>query len=328
MKLWLHTLRALAQPRRAGPIGLVCVVMIYAQQWFTRDWAAVGVATAMVTYFLTVGPYSWRRLFPPGARISLGRLVVYALVGGIPSTLGWWLPRWSGLGSTFLTAGVNAMVVTSLFWVGGWGLARDIEQEQRVAFAEARAEQLARQAEQAQLLALRAHLDPHFLFNTLNAIAEWTREDPLVAEAAILRLSEVLREVMAGVKASHWPLARELEIVRAVWDLHAIRDPARFVVDWQVPDPVPAVEVPPLVLLPVVENAVKHGPAAGHSGPMTLTVTPGRIRIGNPGPFGGPRDGGEGLRLVRRRLQLAYGDEARFEIRTEGDRTVATLELP
>lgn len=325
MTLWLSTLRALAQPRRAVPIALVCAAMLLAQWWFTRDGWAVVVALALVAWFVLVGPWSWRALFPD--RLRPARLPLYVLLGGLPAALGWLLPRWSGLGDTFLTAGVNTLVVASLFWVGGWGLARDIEHEARLEQAEARAALAQRQAEQARLLALRAHLDPHFLFNTLNAIAEWTREDPEVAEAAILRLSALLRELMAGVEAEAWPLARELQVARAVWDLYAVRDPGRYQVQWSVPEPLPTVQVPPLLLLPLVENAVKHGPAAGHKGPLVLVVGPGELRIENPGPFRGPREGGEGLALVRRRLALA-GPGWAFSIAGEGDRTVARVQLP
>ena len=75
-----------------------------------------------------------------------------------------------------------------------------------------RGEALTREAEHAQLLALRSHLDPHFLFNTLNAIAEWCRSDGLVAEKAILQLSSMLRTMMTGIQETGWPLAKELEL--------------------------------------------------------------------------------------------------------------------
>lgn len=331
MTLWRDTLAALAAPRRAVPIALVVFAMTIAQWWFSQGAAATVLGLAMATTFVLTGPYAWRRLFPPGQPITAGRLLLYALVGTIPSLAGWLLPRLGDVPATFLSATVNTGVVTTLFWAGGWGLARDIELEASLQAAEARVEALARQAEQAELLALRAHLDPHFLFNTLNAIAEWTREDAEVAEAAILRLSALLREVMAGVRAPRWPLARELDVVRAVFELHAIRDPDRFRVSWALPDPLPAASVPPLLLLPLVENAVKHGPAAGHRGAMRFELhgpDPLRVRVCNPGPFTGRRAGGEGLALVERRLHLAYGDAATFTIEAvEGD-TVATVLLP
>ena len=89
------------------------------------------------------------------------------------------------------------LVCLALFLVGGWGLARDIWFERRLARAEAQVVGLAREAERAQLMALRTHLDPHFLFNTLNAIAEWCRQDGETAERAVLQLSAMLRTVLA-----------------------------------------------------------------------------------------------------------------------------------
>ena len=80
--------------------------------------------------------------------------------------------------------------------------------EQHLLASQARAAALEREAEHAQLLALRSHFDPHFLFNTLNAIAEWCREDGLVAERAILALSSMLHTIMTAIRATRWPLAR------------------------------------------------------------------------------------------------------------------------
>jgi len=90
-------------------------------------------------------------------------------------------------------------VSLALFLVGGWGLARDIDLDARLRAAETRAVELTRAAEAAELLALRAHLDPHFLFNTLNAIAEWCLKDGAVAEEAVLKLSAMLRTLLDGV---------------------------------------------------------------------------------------------------------------------------------
>jgi two-component system, LytTR family, sensor histidine kinase AlgZ len=90
--------------------------------------------------------------------------------------------------------------------------------------------------------------------------------------------------------------------------------------------------VPPLVLLPLAENAVKHGPAAGHAGEISLRATAegGRLRVAlaNPGRYAGPRPGSDGLPTVERRLALAYGGRARLSITAEGERTVAVLDLP
>jgi LytS/YehU family sensor histidine kinase len=179
-------------------------------------------------------------------------------------------------------------------------------------------------------LALRAQLDPHFLFNTLNAIAEWCRTDGETAESAVLELASLLRAVLTGVKQLAWTLDEELAVVRTVFHLHLRRDPELF--ELELVGDGGSIQVPPLLLLPLAENAVKHGPARGHRGRIVVTthhagdrVT---ITVENPGRYNGPREGSHGLPTLERRLALAYGGAAKLSVRGEGDRTVATMDLP
>jgi two-component system sensor histidine kinase AlgZ len=310
--LFVETIAALAAPRRAVPILLVTVPLVLAQHRFSPSGQAVWVAVAMCVLFLTLAPFTWRVLVSRGAsgRLQPLLMLVYGLIGGLPAALGWLLPEAFGLGETFLTAGINIFVSAALFWVGGWGLARDIDLELGLERERARSQALAREAERAQLLAIRAQLDPHFLFNTLNAIAEYCREDGALAERAILQLSALLRRVLEGAQAATWPLQDELALARDLVSLHRIRDPERFELRWEPEPGYASVPVPPLLLLPLVENAMKHGPGAGHRGTVSLElVSQGdslRLRLRNPGPYRGPREGGQGLDNVRRRLELAY----------------------
>jgi LytS/YehU family sensor histidine kinase len=239
------------------------------------------------------------------------------------------------MGSTLLTTFSGTLVSVALFWVGGWGLARDIDLEQHLQASQARAVALERDAEHAQLLALRSHFDPHFLFNTLNAIAEWCREDGLVAERAILALSSMLHAIMTAIRTTHWPVARELELVDALFRMHLIRDPELFVYERDVQAGVEDSDVPPMILLPIAENAMKHGPGAGHRGGVALSVRADAatlvIDLVNPGAYQGPREGGSGLPMVEKRLVLAYGDRASFAIGADGDhrdRTRVTVRMP
>jgi LytS/YehU family sensor histidine kinase len=219
-----------------------------------------------------------------------------------------------------------------LFWAGSWALGRDIEWEVSLKNSEARAAALEKQAERAQLLALRSHLDPHFLFNTLNAIAEWCREDPQVAERATLQLSAMLRTILTGVKASAWPLRDELTLVRQLLELHRTRDPERFMFDLEVSAEAEPISVPPLMFLSLAENAVKHGPAAGHAGRIQLRAwIEGErlcVTLENPGPFRGPREGADGLSTIVKRLELAYDGQAKMRHTSDGQTTIATLQLP
>lgn len=334
------TLRALVQPRRLLPIVLLGAVLVIAQDRFSRDPGAAPLGALMCLVFLLVAPVSWRALFPPTLdapptfAAPFGRLLVYGLTGaGTVLLVGWALPQRLGIGPTFMTSDVSLLVSVALYWVGGYGLGRHIDLESSLALERGRVRQLAAEAERAQLLALRSHLDPHFLFNTLNAIAEWCREDGEVAEQATLRLSQMLRTVLEATREPSWPLQRELELARTLLDLHRIRDPERFTLHADGLEHAPAVRVPPMILLPLVENAAKHGPNAGHRGPIELRVRAvggGRLRleVDNPGRFAGERDGGEGLQQVRLRLAHAYGGAASLRVDAHGERTLACIELP
>ncbi|MBL8957195.1 MAG: histidine kinase, partial [Myxococcaceae bacterium] len=255
------------------------------------------------------------------------RLVMYATVGaGVVLTVLVAIPRVLDIGPNFLGDRTSLAVSIGLFLVGGWGLGRDIAYEQRV-------ETLTRVAEEAQLLALRAHFDPHFLFNTLNAIAEWCRQDGAVAEEAVLKLSAMLRTLLDGVKESRWPMERELQLVRDLFELHLLRDKGLFSLEEAIVKPLPKGGVPPMSLLTLAENAVKHGPAAGHRGVLNLAVVPKDggtlISIENPGPYRGPRKGSDGLPTLERRLKLAYEGRAKLSVKAADDgRTRAELWLP
>ena len=153
--------------------------------------------------FWLTGPASWRWLCSNRGgrredRVILGYSLYLLLSLSVIVILGWIVPMLARVTWSFMTDPGSLAVLFVLFTVGGWGLGRDIELEEGLRVEQRRAKRLAVEAERAQLLALRAHLDPHFLFNTLNAIAEWCREDPEVAETATLKLADILRNRSRG----------------------------------------------------------------------------------------------------------------------------------
>jgi len=329
------TTRALLEPKRLIPILLVSGSLVAAQSNYSQDALAVPLGVVMCILFVLVAPVSWRVLFPEGLEFSHGaiRLLLYGTIGaGVVLSLGAAVPKILDMGPTFLTARPILLICTALFLVGGWGLGRDIGMEEILHREKARAAALARAAEMSQLLALRSHLDPHFLFNTLNAIAEWCRQDPETAERAVFQLSDVLRAVLAGVRSPAWPLERELDLVRTVFSLHLLRDPNLFELSVQVQPELSSVPIPPMLILPLAENAVKHGPGAGHRGSIALSVARHgesvRVTLENPGPYRGPREGSDGLPTLKKRLALAYGVRASLEIASAGNATRANLEVP
>jgi len=313
MDRFAATLRALAAPRRSVPIALVVGSLIATQIYYGRDPLAALVPAAMVATFLPLGPWSWRVLLGETSRARLAGAVVY---GGeaiaVVALCCVALPQALGLGPTFLTVGGSLVIAIVLFVVGGWGLGRDIELESRF--------------EDVRLKAIQTHLDPHFLYNTLNAIAEWCAEDPKVAEEATLRLAAMLRDILDGLESPTWPLARELALVEDLLELHRIRDAEAFTVQLEIDEAATGVEVPPLVLVSLAENAVKHGPRKQHRGAIVIRVAATaagiRCEIENPGPFA-PAGTGRGLATLRARL-------ARYRATLSiagAERTLATLEL-
>jgi hypothetical protein len=347
------TWRALLLPRRLLPIAGVSATLVVAQRAFSRDPRAAFVGVSLCLAFVLVAPVSFRVLFPEGLEFSHGavRLVFYAAIAAFTVyVVGVEIPMIFGVRDTFLTARSSLAIDVALFLVGGWGLGRDVGFEESLARERRRAAALAREAEHAQLLALRAQLDPHFLFNTLNAIAEWCRSDGETAEQAVLELASLLRAVLSGVKKQSWPLGEELALVRTLLALHLRRDPELFQLEVEIDEASLRVPVPPLILLPLAENAVTHGPARGHRGWLVLRVALAdgagervvRASIENPGAYRGPRAGSHGLPTTERRLALAYEGRARLVVgaagigdgadgddgASSGARTIASVELP
>ncbi len=292
------TWRALLAPRRLGPIACVVVPLLYAQRAYSYDAHAFWVGVVLCVAFVLVAPVSYRALFARDVDIAQGaiRLALFAFIGAFSVlAFGVIVPRALGIRYTFMTARPALAIDVALFLAGGWGLGRDIGMEAALARSRARAEGLAREAERAQLLALKANLDPHFLFNTLNAIAEWCRTDGAAAERAVLQLSDLLRAILEGIDAPSWPLSRELDVCKTLLELHRMRDPERFGVAWNVDDDVADVRVPPMLFFALVENAMTHGPSKGNRGEVSVRAERhgGRVHvtIENPGAYGGPRSG-------------------------------------
>jgi len=184
---------------------------------------------------------------------------------------------------------------------------------------ERRATELERLLTEARLTSLTHQLHPHFLFNTLNTIAEFIHSDPGRAEEMLISLSELLRHALRASGHHVVPLAEEL----ALLDLYLGIQRARFgprlqIVRTIAPEACP-VAVPVLMLQPLVENALRHG-LDRSSAPVTVTVeasvSAGRITLAvrdNADP-GTPAATGEGIGLVntRQRLAALYGDAYRF----------------
>ncbi len=199
--------------------------------------------------------------------------------------------------------------------------------------AESTEAELLERARQAQVKALQAQLHPHALYNILGGLAELVHEDPDAAEEAIVGLVEMLRMLTRQSGASELPLSQERALLRHYLGIEEIRLGARLQVKWDWPDWADSVKLPPLLLLPLVENAIKHGIAAHLEG-GTLRIGVSRssrdliFRVANTGqPLKPGEAEGTGLHHLRERLALTPRLDASLELRSEDGWTLAELRV-
>ena len=187
----------------------------------------------------------------------------------------------------------------------------------------------------AELRALRAQIDPHFLYNSLNSISALTGSDAAGARRMCLLLGEFLRNTL-DVSARHKiPLAEELALADRYLSIEQVRFGARLRIERRVDEEAAACLVPPLLLQPLVENAVAHGIARLLEGGLIgldVSRQNGRLAIVIENPCDADavaaRPGGMGLNNVRSRLEAMFGREARMDARAAAGRFRVELSLP
>jgi len=202
--------------------------------------------------------------------------------------------------------------------------------------AEERGRELRELAREAELKALRAQLNPHFLFNSLNSISALTAADPRGARRMCVLLADFLRMSLKLGERAQVTLGEELELVRAYLEIERVRFGDRLRLDWAVAAEAQAAPLPPLLLQPLVENAVKHGIAQlTGGGGLTLRVTlpePGRVSVELENDMApdaaAPAGLGLGLEQVRRRLRGRFGDRSAFHCGARGGRFRVVLAFP
>jgi two-component system, LytTR family, sensor histidine kinase AlgZ len=190
-------------------------------------------------------------------------------------------------------------------------------------------------AREAELRALRAQLNPHFLFNSLNSIAALVGSDPEGARRMCERLGDFLRRTLALGARDAVTLGEELELVDRYLAIEQVRFGARLAFDRRIGPGATECVVPPLLLQPLVENAVKHGVADRVDGGTIVveaTREGGQLRITVENPLDeeapSRRGSGMGLDNVRRRLDVYGAREARLDAVRDGEMFRVTLTMP
>jgi len=186
----------------------------------------------------------------------------------------------------------------------------------------------------ARLEALRAQINPHFLFNTLNAVAALVERDPAGARRMIARLSELLRYTIDSRGSATVPLREELEFLERYIEIMEIRFQGRLRTSTKIDAGALDVPVPSLILQPIVENALEHG-ASRAAGGGKIEIEARRdggrlvLSVRDNGPGVREGEGGIGLSNTRARLEQLYGSAASLTLASASDGgAIATITIP
>lgn len=189
---------------------------------------------------------------------------------------------------------------------------------------EVKASQLQAQLSEAQMLALKMQLQPHFLFNTLNAVVTLIHKNPDQAEEMIVRLSDFLRLTLEVSGTQFVSVKQELDFINAYIEIEQVRFAGKLRYKQTVASELLEAQIPMLVLQPLVENAIKHGisryedahtieiAARCENGMLRLSVIDDGIPAGTAAEFSG--NGGIGLQNTKARLETMYGRDATMQL--------------
>lgn len=289
-------------------LGVVCN--------FGRDWPPLLRGLGQVALFLLGGWFG----------LGLALIILHTLFSVNASA--------DQLYDTFITSTLLALFFGTVVWFY-YALYERIERmaaqlaEQKLA-----EERLLQLKTRAELDALRAKIQPHFLFNTLNSIASLIATDPGKAEEMVERLSELFRYALDAGQQRMVPLKQELDVVRDYLEIEKVRLGQRLDYAVYIDAAIDHLEVPSLLLQPLVENSIRHGIGPLASGGR-VDILCQRIQgdclieVRDSGKGFDPQAAttGFGLRSVRERLQLHYGTNHQFSIEQDAG-THIYIKLP
>jgi two-component system LytT family sensor kinase len=187
-----------------------------------------------------------------------------------------------------------------------------------------------------ELKSLRAQINPHFLFNSLNSIRALIEIEPKLAKDSITSLSNLLRKSLVQGKNSFIRLDEEIELVKNYLDLEKIRFEERLSVEWYVDEKLFDIQIPPFIIHSQVENAVKHGISKLiHGGKIEISIQKKTekiisISIKNTGTIEKHKtenSTGIGIENTQRRLDLQYAGKAKFELFEENENVICLIEI-
>lgn len=303
-------------------------------------WAVLLPAVVWIARRFPVDRETWRWALP--AHVGLGSLAVVTITAltliknqaVLAAQTGLFAPGFLSRLPEYLVTNFQAAlviyggIVTAVHAYDGF---------RRLKERELAASRLEADLARAQLQVLKMQLEPHFLFNTLNAISALVHGNPDGAERMVVRLSELLRMSLSSAERDEVPLEEELRFLGVYLDIQKTRFGDRLRVKQEIPDAARTASVPTLLLQPLVENSIRHG-LERRAAPLLITIRATRVgdrlrlEVEDDGP-GLPaqedRRNGVGLANTRARLERLYGADHLLDLanRPEGGARV-TMEVP
>jgi signal transduction histidine kinase len=320
------------------PVAWWRVVGMGLALWYA--WAVLAAFIFRIAWLFPLEGRAWRWRLPlqiaTGPLFALAKLVLdYPIIREFycphPEQLTFPVFYRMGFASHFHT---YVIIAWALFGVShAWDYRRRLRER------ELRASQLETRLARAELQVLKMQLHPHFLFNTLHAIAALIPEDADRAERMLVRLGDLLRLTLENAGANEVCLRRELEFIQAYLEIEQVRFGSRLAVQMEIDPETQDAYVPYLVLQPLVENAIRYGIAPQVRGGLVAVRASrenGRLRLSveddGPGLSGATKvkpGRGIGLTNTRARLEQLYGAKYRFELRPGGrGGLLVTVEVP
>lgn len=328
-----------------APIGgLLALLIVGSVGWVTA--LAVTVPLVIVYAFMCLAAWYVCRTMPP-ATTGVWRLVGTSIVAAlVPSAL--WVVLWNlvmaavpssaGLDDASLPyerQGLVLFVLGALLFLLAMAVHYAMIADEATRLAQTQGLELNVLAREAELKALRAQIDPHFLFNSLHSISALTGTDPMGARRMCLLLADLLRDSLRLGAQQRIPLGREVALAEQFLAIEQIRFGSRLAVSVRLEAGVEAVPIPPLLLQPLVENAVTHGIAnLLEGGTVAIDVTRGHgvihIDVENDCDTerSNHRGAGVGLQNVRKRLETMFGHAASIRTEHRKDRFRVRVSLP
>jgi two-component system sensor histidine kinase AlgZ len=331
----------------AIPIGAILTMVLRTPNGMTWwDSAALGFALAMFGQLIVVPSWYACRVAPI-ATTSIWRLLATHVIGAQVQSALWlltgillckalgYLPALQAIGTRFAPRELavygagNVLYLLSIAFHYAT-MAQDASRE-----AETRAMTTSIQARDAELKALKSQINPHFLFNSLNSISALTSIDPMRARDMCVLLGDFLRMTLGLGEKTSIRFSEELDLLQKYLAIERVRFGDRLKMREEIQEEAKVCMLPPLLLQPLVENAVKHGIAGLVEGGEVRVLAQrqnGRLAIvveNSWDPEAPPsRRGGLGLKNVQQRLEARYGKEASLRVDMEGAFFQVSMSLP